>query len=59
MDNEQLSVEDVADRLAVQPSTIRAYLARQQMPQPDGRIGNTPWWWPQTIEQYIQTRSKP
>ena len=52
MDNKQLSVEDVAQRLSVQPSTVRAYLARQQMPEPDGRIGSTPWWWAKTIEQW-------
>jgi excisionase family DNA binding protein len=33
------STEDVAAYLGVGQSTVRAYLARKQMPSPDRRIG--------------------
>lgn len=43
------TVGDVADYLDVRTSTVRAYVARGQMPAPDGRIGRTPWWRAATI----------
>lgn len=43
------TVADVAGHLGVAPATVRAYLARGQMPAPDGRLGRTPWWAPDTI----------
>lgn len=49
---EQWSVTEVADYLDVQPSTVTAYLAREQMPQPDGRLGRTPWWWADSIRAW-------
>lgn len=42
----------VAEHWGVSPSTIRAYAARGQMPQPDGRIGNSDWWLPETIKAW-------
>lgn len=47
---EQWSVADVAAYLGVKPRTVTAYLARQQMPAPDGRVGRSPWWWASTIK---------
>lgn len=49
MSAEQWTVADVAAHLEVAESTVRAYLARGQMPAPDGRLGRTPWWRPATI----------
>lgn len=46
---EQWAVADVAAHLGVASSTVRAYAARGQMPEPDGRIGSSPWWWSDTI----------
>ena len=51
-DREQWSVADVANYLGVKPRTVTAYLARDQMPQPDGRIGRSPWWWAETIRAW-------
>lgn len=45
----QWGVDDVAEHRGVQPSTVRSYLARNQIPAPDGKIGGTPWWWRSTI----------
>jgi len=50
--DEQWTVADVAAHLNVAPSTVRAYAARGQMPAPDGRLGRTPWWWPDTIKTW-------
>lgn len=48
----QWSVTDVAAHLGVKPRTVTAYLARKQMPTPDGRLGRTPWWWETTIRSW-------
>lgn len=48
----QWSVTDVAAYLGVKPRTVTAYLARNQMPAPDGRLGRTPWWWETTIRSW-------
>lgn len=52
MTREQWTVAEVAAYLGVQPSTATAYLARQQMPAPDGRMGRTPWWYANTIRAW-------
>lgn len=50
--SEQWTTRDVAAYLGRKESTIRAYHARGQMPQPDGRVGRTPWWKPETIRNW-------
>lgn len=52
MTREQWTVPQAAAYLNVSQSTVRAYLARQQMPKPDGRVGRTAWWWADTIRQW-------
>jgi predicted DNA-binding transcriptional regulator AlpA len=54
-----LTIADVALRLGVGHSTVRAYLARQQMPAATGRIGRTPWWAPEAIEPWLAERTGP
>lgn len=39
----------IAAELGLARSTIHAYRSRRQMPDPDGVIGRTPWWWASTI----------
>jgi hypothetical protein len=51
-DQRQLTSGDIARLLGVQPSTIRAYAARGQMPPADGRTGNTNWWWGSTVRRW-------
>ena len=48
----QWSVAEVAAYLGVKPGTVTAYLAREQMPQPDGYVGRSPWWHPETIRAW-------
>jgi excisionase family DNA binding protein len=45
------TTRDVASYLEVSPSTIRAYVARGQMPAADRRIGREPVWRPETIRK--------
>lgn len=52
----QWSVGEVAEYLGVQASTVRAYVARREMPEPDGRVWRTPWWWDTTIIAWQQGR---
>jgi hypothetical protein len=49
-----LSTADVARRIGVAPSTIRAYVAREQMPKPSGRFGREPFWSPEVVEPWIE-----
>lgn len=38
------TIPDVAEHLGISQSTVRAYLARDQMPAPDMNLGNKPVW---------------
>lgn len=51
-----LGTNDVAARLGVKPATVRSWLARGQMPQPDCRIGSTPGWKAETIDDWDAKR---
>lgn len=50
------TTDDVATFLGVTTSTVRAYLARQQMPAPDRRIGRMTLWMPSTIRDWNRDR---
>lgn len=54
---ELLTVQEVADLLGVECSTVRAYAARGQMPDPDRRYGRTPLWARETITDWMATRN--
>ena len=54
----QWSVAEVATYLGVRPSTVTAYRSRGQMPQPDGRVGRSPWWRPATIRAWRPKEEK-
>jgi predicted DNA-binding transcriptional regulator AlpA len=53
------TTRDVAAFLNVAPSTIRAYVARGQMPGADRRIGREPVWRPATIREWHSQRPRP
>jgi len=56
------STEDVSRFLDVAPSTVRAYVTRDQMPRPDRYIGRIRLWRPETIRTWHLSRrsqSKP
>jgi len=52
------TTRDVATFLNVTPSTIRAYVARGQMPEADRRIGREPVWRPATIRKWHNQRPR-
>jgi len=52
------TTSDVASFLGVTPSTIRAYVARGQMPSADRRIGREPVWRPATIRKWDRQRPR-
>lgn len=52
-----MTTSEVAEFLKVEEVTVRAYHARGQMPEPDGRLGNTPWWHTQTITEWEAGRT--
>lgn len=52
----QLTIEDVAAALEVKPSTISGYRSRGLMPEPDGQLGKTVWWWEATIVAWLDER---
>lgn len=52
------TTDDVARYLSVTPSTVRAYLARKQMPEPDRRMGRMQLWRPASIENWHATRPR-
>jgi predicted DNA-binding transcriptional regulator AlpA len=52
------TTEDVATYLGVSSSTVRAYLARNQMPEPDRRIGRMQLWRPKTIQHWHEKRPR-
>lgn len=50
------TTQDAAAFLGVSASTLRAYLARQQMPRPDRRMGRMALWRPITIREWQNGR---
>jgi predicted DNA-binding transcriptional regulator AlpA len=53
-----VTVDGVAGLLGVSESTVRAYLARRQMPEPLLRIGRVPVWSRQQIEAWHASRTR-
>lgn len=52
------TTDDVATFLGVGASTIRAYVTRKQMPQPDRYMGRTRLWRPGTIREWHSSRPR-
>jgi predicted DNA-binding transcriptional regulator AlpA len=52
------TTDEVAAFLKVSTSTVRSYLSRQQMPEPDRRFGRLPVWQPETIQAWNALRPK-
>jgi excisionase family DNA binding protein len=51
-----LTVAEVAERLEVKPATVRRYLHKKDLPEPDGRAGQSPLWKEATIEAWEKER---
>ena len=52
------TTDHVASYLGVSASTVRAYLTRGQMPEPDLRAGQQRLWRPETIKRWHQHRPR-
>jgi excisionase family DNA binding protein len=53
-----LTIPEVAARIGVGRTTIRAYRARGQMPAPDQQYGRTPLWRASTIDKWRPTANR-
>jgi hypothetical protein len=53
---EQLTIAEAASLVGLAPGTLRVYVARKVFPPPDGRLGQVPWWWRETVERWRQER---
>lgn len=56
MPDRQLTVHDVAAHLGLALDTVRNYRKQGRLPAPDGMLGNRPWWWQGTIDQWQASR---
>lgn len=52
-----LTVADIAERLKVKPATVRRYLHKKDLPEPDTRAGQSPLWKEATIEAWEKDRA--
>ena len=51
-----LTVAEVAERLGIEESTWRAYVARGQAPAAESKIGPLPVWRTETIDAWLAER---
>jgi len=58
IDCEQWGITDIADHLGVATVTVRAYLSRDQMPEPDGHVAGSPWWNADRIRDWRRPRHR-
>lgn len=52
-----LTVADVAKDLGVKPATVRRYLNKKDLPEPDTRAGQSPLWKEATIAGWKEARA--
>ena len=58
MNAEWWTTTDVAAYLHVRTQTVSSYRVRDQMPEPDMRVGRTHLWRPTRIIEWTKTRKK-
>jgi predicted DNA-binding transcriptional regulator AlpA len=51
-------VRQVAKFLGVQEATVRSWVSRQRMPEPDGHVGRTPVWRGDTVREWARNRPR-
>lgn len=57
-----LSREELAARLGMPLSSLATYLARRvfsKVPAPDGRLGQSPFWYELTVREWERTGERP
>lgn len=47
-----LDVPAVAARLGVKVDTVWKWRQRARLPPEDGRVSGSPWWWPESIDEW-------
>lgn len=57
---EKWTVKQAATAIGVEPATWRAYVARNQAPEPDGHSNpcGCPWWFKSTVMTWHQSRPR-
>jgi hypothetical protein len=53
---DRLTTTDAAALIGVTPASWRKYVSDGRAPKPDGYLGRTPWWWPETVQQWQASR---
>lgn len=56
---DQLTTADVAKLAGITPASVRRYRVRGVLPEPDGMLGSTPWWYRHTITAWLEVRRQP
>ena len=56
---EILSTAEVARLAGITPASLRTFRSRGTFPTPDGYLGSTPWWTPETVAAWLETRRRP
>jgi predicted DNA-binding transcriptional regulator AlpA len=57
-DADLIDMGDIAEHLGCSVATVRWYRAHRGFPEPDVRIGQTPYWRPATVGPWIEQRTK-
>jgi predicted DNA-binding transcriptional regulator AlpA len=52
------TTKEVAQFLGIEEVTVRAYVTRHKMPQPDAYVGSTKLWQQQTIKEWARNRPR-
>ena len=56
--SDQWTMAEVAAHLGIAAQSVRRYRVRDaSFPAPDGKLGRTPWWRPETIEAWSMDRT--
>lgn len=51
-----LDTAGAAARAGISVSTVRSYIRDGHMPPPDGKLGQSLWWWTSTIDEWSANR---
>lgn len=63
----QWTMQDIADNLGVKYATVVSYRRKNAdeggegpsaLPEPDGKLGATPWWYPGTVRRWALQRGQ-
>ena len=53
---EVVDLAGLAEAAGLSYNTARIYRGRGLMPEPDGYVGASPWWWSETVEAWVAQR---